>query len=110
MLLDKIHNRGKYKRNVYEIDSEIISYKHKGKKAKYYDSESSSEVNARSHRGRYKYTSESSERDCKPTRRKYKPYEEIYGEFKKINPPMFNGEVDRGEKAEAWLLGMKKYF
>ena len=30
--------------------------------------------------------------------------------LKKIKPPMFNGEVENGEEAEAWLLGMKKYF
>ena len=42
MLLDKMHNKGKDKRNVYEIDSETTSYKHKGKKEKYPDSESSS--------------------------------------------------------------------
>ena len=54
MLLDKMHNEGKDKRNVYETDFETMSYKHKGKKARYSDSESSSEVNARSHRGRYK--------------------------------------------------------
>ena len=23
---------------------------------------------------------------------------------------MFNGEVEKGEEAEAWLSGMKKYF
>ena len=23
---------------------------------------------------------------------------------------MFNGEVEKGEEAEAWILGMKKYF
>jgi len=32
------------------------------------------------------------------------------GEFKKIKPPTFNGEVEKGEEAEAWLSGMKKYF
>ena len=32
ILLDKIHNIGKDKRNVYETDSETVSYKHKGKK------------------------------------------------------------------------------
>lgn len=32
------------------------------------------------------------------------------GEFKKIKPPTFNGEVEKGEEAEAWLFGMKKYF
>ena len=95
---------------MYETDSEIVSYKHKGKKLKFSDSESSSGVNIRLHRGRYKYKSESSESDHKPRRRKYKPYEEILGEFKKIKPPMFNGEVEKCEEAEAWLLGMKKYF
>ena len=98
MLLDKMHDRGKDKRNVYETDSETTSYKQKGKKEKYSDSESSSEVNARSHKRRYKYTSDSSESDCKPKRRKYKPYEEISGELKEIKPPMFNGEVEKGEK------------
>ena len=83
MLLEKIHNRGKDKINVYETDSETLSYKHKGNKEKYSDSESPSEVNARSHRGRYNYTSDSSESDRKPRIRKYKPYEEISGEFKK---------------------------
>ena len=68
MLLDKIHNIGKDKRIVYEIDFETVSYKHKGKRVKYSDSESSSYANARSHRGRHKYTSESSERNCKPRR------------------------------------------
>ena len=110
ILLDKIHNGGKYKRNVYETDSEIVSYKHKGKKVKYFDSESSSKFNARSHRGRYKYASESSESDHKPRKMKYKPYEEISGEFKKIKPPMFKEEVKKGEEDEAWLSGMKKYF
>ena len=42
MLLDNMHNRGKDKRNVYETDSETTSYKHKGNKEKYSDSESSS--------------------------------------------------------------------
>ena len=101
MLLDNMHNRGKDKRNVYEIDSETTSYKHKGKKAKYYDSESSSEVNARSCKGRYKYITDSSESDRKHKRRKYKPYEEISREFEMIKPPMFNGEVENGEEFKA---------
>ena len=103
ILLDKIHNREKDKRNAYETESETVSYKHKGNKVKYSDSESSSEVNARSHRGTYKYISESSENDRKPRTNKYKPYEAILGEFKKINPPMFNGEVEKSEEVEAWL-------
>ena len=79
ILLDKIHNRGKDKRNAYETDSRIVSYKHKGKKLKFSDIKSSSGVDISSHRGRYKYTSESSECDCKPRKRKYKLYEEISG-------------------------------
>ena len=75
MLLDKMHNRGKDTRNAYETDYETMSYKHEGKKEKYSNSESSSEVNARSHRGRYKYISDSRESDRKPRRRKYKSYE-----------------------------------
>ena len=30
-------------------------------------------------------------------------------EFKKARPPTFNGEVNTGQEAEAWL-GMRKYF
>ena len=41
---------------------------------------------------------------------KYKPYEEISGEFKKIKPPMFNGEIKKGEEEKAWMTRMKKYF
>ena len=97
IILHKIHNEGKDKIKQYEIDSKTVSYKHKGKKLKFSDSESSSGVNVCSHRSRYKYTSESSESDRKPRKMKYKPYEEISGEFKKIKPPMFNGEVEKGE-------------
>ena len=31
-------------------------------------------------------------------------------EFKKEMPPIFNGEIKNGQEAEAWLLGMRKYF
>ena len=41
---------------------------------------------------------------------KYKPYEEICGELKKIKLPTFNGETEKGEEVESWLSGMKKYF
>ena len=44
ILLDKIHNRGKDKREEYETDSGTVSYKHKGKKLKFYDSESKSSL------------------------------------------------------------------
>ena len=110
MLLDNMHNREKGKWNVYDTDSETSSYKHKGKKAKYSDSESFAEVKTRSRRERNKYISDSSESDKKPRRKKYKPYEEISWEFKKIKPPMFNGEIEKGKESKSWLLGMKTYF
>ena len=34
----------------------------------------------------------------------------ISGEFKKIKPPTFNGETEKGEEVESWISGMKKYF
>ena len=33
-----------------------------------------------------------------------------WDEFKKAKPPTFDGEVNTGQEAEAWLLGIKKYF
>ena len=54
--------------------------------------------------------SDSSEDNHHTRKRKYKPYEEIYGEFKKNMPPTFNGETEKGEEAESWFSEMKKYF
>ena len=31
-------------------------------------------------------------------------------EFKKARLSIFNGEIKNGQEAEAWLLGMRKYF
>ena len=31
-------------------------------------------------------------------------------EFRKSKPPTFDGEVKTGQEAEAWILGIKKYF
>ena len=39
------------------------------------------------------YTSDSSEDNRHTRKMKYKPYEEISGEFKKIKLPTFNGET-----------------
>jgi len=44
--------------------------------------------------------SDSSENyDSKPRKKKYKPYEEISGEFKKIKPLVFNGEIEKGGRS-----------
>ena len=55
----------------------------------------------------YHTASDSSDDDLYVKKRKYKPYEEISGEFKKIKPPTFNGETEKGEEAESWLSAMK---
>ena len=34
-------------------------------------------------------------------KKKYRTYEEISGEFKKIKPPMFNGEIEKGNEEKA---------
>ena len=47
-----------------------------------------------SHRGRRKRRYQNCSRD----------------EFRKEKPPTFNGEVKTGQEAEAWLLGIRKYF
>jgi hypothetical protein len=31
-------------------------------------------------------------------------------DFKKSKPPSFDGDIKKGEEAEAWLLGLNKYF
>ena len=36
--------------------------------------------------------------------------DDLQGELRKIKPPNFNGESEKGEDAEAWSLGMRKYF
>ena len=33
-----------------------------------------------------------------------------HDEFKKARPSTFNGEINNGQEAESWLLGMRKYF
>jgi hypothetical protein len=46
-----------------------------------------------------------------PTR-KHRKYgkDELKGEMNKIKPPTFDGEHNKEEYAETWLLGMRKYF
>ena len=87
-------------------------YQHKNKKSKQFkiESSSSSEVYGDPHKKNYQYTSDSSEDNHHTRKRKFKPYEEISGEFKKIKPPTFNGETEKGEEVESRLYGMKKYF
>ena len=100
ILLGKTHNEGKDKREEHESEYGTISYKRKGKKLKFSNNESnsSSGIKVRSHREKHKYSCESSDSDNTHKKRKYKPYEEISGEFNKIKPPMLNGEVENEKK------------
>ena len=50
-----------------------------------------------------------SSRDKSSRRRKYRK-DELQGELRKVKPPTFRGESEKGEDAEAWLLGMRNYF
>ena len=106
--MERFQNEEKDKRT----ESEDIPYQHKDKNTKQFkiESSSSSEVYGDSHKKNYQYTSDSSEDNHHTRKRKFKPYEEISREFKKIKPPTFNGETEKGEEAESWLSGMKKYF
>ena len=58
----------------------------------------------------YHSTSDSSDDNQYTKKRKYKSYEEISGQFKKIKPTTFNGDTEKGEEAESWLSRIKKYF
>ena len=50
-----------------------------------------------------------SSRDKSSRRRKYRK-DELQGELRKVKPPTFRGDSEKGEYVEAWLLGMRKYF
>ena len=63
-------------------------------------------VSQRSHPNRNFNEAESkNETERKPNK---KQKVELHGEFRKIKPPMFDGEKE--EVAEAWLINMNKYF
>ena len=89
-----------------------MPYQHKNKRSKQSKIESSPSftIYGDPHKKNYQYTSDSSEDNHQTRKRKFKPYEEISGEFKKIKPPTFNGETEKGEEVESWLSRMKKYF
>ena len=91
------------KRTSKRADSEDISYQHKHKNTKQTKNESSSSSEVFGDQRNFHSTSDSSEDNHHTRKRKYNPYEEIYGGFKKIKPPTFNGENEKGEEAESQL-------
>ena len=106
ILMEKFQTEGRGRRS----ESEDASHPRKSKKMKHTKTESSSSSEVFGERKSYHTTSDSSDDDLYVKKKKYKPYEEISGEFKKIKPPTFNGETEKGEEAESWLSGMNKYF
>jgi len=110
VLLNKIQGQEVSKEKELECDAGTTSYKRKSRKLNFSDNESNHSTDATVKRRKQKNNYSSVSSNNSPRRRKYKPYEELSGEFKKIKPPMFNGEVEKVEETEAWLSGMKKYF
>ena len=90
-MLEKFHNEEKDK----QVESDTTSYQHKSKRSKYskIESSSSSEINGNSHRKKHENSSDSRESNYRSRKMKYKPYEDISWEFKKIKRPTFNGET-----------------
>ena len=82
-------------------ESEDTSHQRKSKKMKHTKDESSSSSEVFGEQQNYHSTSDNSDDNHYTKKRKYKPYEEISGEFKKINPPTFNGKTEKGEEAES---------
>jgi len=63
--------------------------------------------------GMYVYHSSSSSRRHHHSHHHHHAYrrsEYLLEEFKKVKAPTFDGEIKKLEDAEAWLLGMKKFF
>ena len=101
----------KNKNKKHELNmARTTPYKRKGRKLEFskHETKSSSKESSKHNTKKYKDSSESS--DSNQKKMKYKLYEQISGEFKKIKPPMFNGEIEKEEEVEAWLSGMKKQF
>ena len=72
-----------------------VLYKRKGKKLEFssHKPKTSYEESFKRH---IKQQESSESSDDNKRKKKYRPYEEISGEYKKIKPPMFNGEIEKG--------------
>ena len=54
--------------------------------------------------------SPSSDDSLSPRRKKQRSHDSLWGEFRKIRAPTYEGEVNTRKKDEEWLLGISKYF
>ena len=95
--IEKFQTEGRGRRS----KSKDASHQQKYKKMKHTKNESSSPSEMFGEQQNYHTTSKSSDDNLCTKKRKYKPYEEISREFKKIKPPTFNGETEKGEEAES---------
>ena len=96
-MLAKVQNDVKEKNKKSEQEMpKNVPYKCKGRKMEFssHKPDTSSEESVKNHR-KQQESSESSDDNKK--KKKYRPYEDISVEFKKIKPPMFNGKIEKGE-------------
>ena len=100
ILIEKFQTEGRSRRS----ESEDVSHQRRSKKMKLAKTKSSSSSEGFGERQSYHTTSDSSDDDLYVKKRKYKPCEEISGEFKKIKQPTFNGETEKGEEADEEVL------
>ena len=94
ILIEKFQTEGRSRRS----ESEDVNHQRRSKKVKLEKTESSSSSEGFGERQSYHTTSDSSEAELYDRKKKYRPYEEISGEFKKIKPQNFNGETEKGRK------------
>ena len=106
ILMEKFQTEGRSKIS----KSKEASHQKGSKKMKLAKDERNSSSEGFREQQSYHTTSDSSEVELYDRKKKYRPYEEISWEFKKINPPTFNGETKKGEEAVSWLSEMRKYF
>ena len=92
ILMEKFQIEGRGRK----AESEDASHQRKSKKMKHAKTKSSSSSKGFGEQQSYHTTSDSSDDNLYTKKRKYKPYEEIFGEFKKIKLPTFNGETKKG--------------
>ena len=75
-------------------------------------SKSSTRRRRRTSSGSYDFEESSGDSSSSSHKRKRKRHHRDLSqdEFRKAKTPTFDGEVDTRQDAEAWLLGIKKYF
>jgi hypothetical protein len=103
----KIQKHGPLLRNIEKISS---NKRHKDAKkdptSKDFSIDSSKERTTTTSEG---FSSDDTDSSDYNKKRKRHSKSSLNEEFRKEKPPTFDAEVKKGEEAEAWLLGLKKY-